>query len=100
VSSLAKRKLNLFRPNAHPPVPSSLVVSGITKDETDTPTDGFTVYLFRMQNNIPILVDTIVSANGGLYSFSVGSDVQYWVVDYKSGAPNKAGATEQTLTGV
>jgi hypothetical protein len=81
-----------------PPAPP-LVISGVTKDETGAATDGFTVYLFNMNGGAPRLADMTVSANGGQYSFTVGQNQTYWAVSYKSGSPDKTGATLQTLTG-
>lgn len=75
------------------------VITGFTQDETGAPTAGFTMYLFRMVGGVPTLMDTTVSGAGGVYAFTVNSTDQYWVTSYKSGAPDKAGATLQTLVG-
>jgi len=81
------------------PFAPTLNISGITKDETGAATDGFTVYLFNMKDGTPVLVQTTVSSGGGLYSFPVGSGLQYWAAIYQSGSPDKAGATLNTLVG-
>lgn len=80
--------------------PAGLTISGVTKDETGAATGGFTVYLFNMSTGTPVLQDTTVSDASGNYSFSVGSGMNYWAVDYKSGSPDKAGATLNTLVGI
>jgi hypothetical protein len=83
-------------PLPHP----EFIISGITKDETGAATPGFTVYLFKMVDGIPTLMDMTVSDGSGVYSFTVNGSDQYWATSYKSGAPDKAGATLQTLVGV
>jgi hypothetical protein len=91
----------------HPVIPNppetpgpSWKIEGITKDETGAAVGGFTVYLFNVISGTPILVDTTTSDGSGLYSFTVESGQSYWVVDYKAGTPDKAGASLNTLTGV
>lgn len=76
-----------------------LVVSGLTKDDTGTATAGFTVYLFDMTTGTPVCVQTTVSDSSGRYSFNVPLGVTYWAVDYKTGSPDKTGATVNTLVG-
>lgn len=98
--NLCNRKFKKFGPNKCLRVPGVQVIPGVTKDEAGVPTDGFTVYLFDMTSGVPVLVQTQVSAGGGLYSFSVGPGLLYWAVDFKSGAPSKTGGTVQTLTGI
>jgi hypothetical protein len=75
-------------------------IEGITKDETGAAAGGYTVYLFNVTSGTPILVKTTISDGAGLYSFTVESGQSYWVVDYKAGTPDKAGATLNTLSGV
>lgn len=55
--------------------------------------------MFDMTSGTPVLVNQTVSDASGNYSFSVGSGLQYWIVDYKAGAPDVAGATVNTLVG-
>ena len=82
------------------PLPTSkFIITGITRDETGVPTAGFTVYLMKMVNGIPTLMDTTISDANGVYEFSVALGDNYWIVDYKSGSPDKAGATVNTLVG-
>ena len=89
----------------HPlPVPSeipspSYQIQGTTKDETGTAIGGYTVYLFNMTTGTPVLVGTTISDGSGLYSFTVDNTQSYWVISYKAGSPDKAGATLNNLTG-
>ena len=90
----------------HPAIPvlpqtpgPSWKIEGVTKDETGAATAGFTVYLFNVTSGTPILVKTAISDGSGHYSFTVEEGQSYWVVDYKAGIPDKAGATVNTLTG-
>jgi hypothetical protein len=83
------------------PLPNTkFVLTGTTLDETGAAAAGFTVYLFKMVNGVPTLMDTTVSDGSGNYSFIVSSVDQYWATSYKSGSPDKAGATLQTLVGI
>jgi len=83
------------------PLPSTkFVLTGQTLDETGAAAAGFTVYLFKMVNGVPTLMDTTVSDGSGNYSFIVSSVDRYWATSYKSGSPDKAGATLQTLVGI
>jgi len=83
------------------PLPAvRFVLTGITKDETGAAVGGFIVYLFNMATGVPVLADTTVSDATGAYSFNVNPTDPYWVVDYKVGAPDKAGATLKTLAGL
>lgn len=82
------------------PLPATkFVLTGITKDEVGAPAAGFTVYLFNMSTGVPVLASTVISDANGAYSFNVNPTDLYWVVDYKTGAPDKTGATLQTLAG-
>jgi hypothetical protein len=80
--------------------PTRFTISGITKDETGAAVAGFTVYLFAMVNGVPVLRDRTISGANGVYSFAVNPSDNYWIVDYKSGSPDKAGATFNMLAGV
>ncbi len=80
--------------------PSVLTISGQTLDSAGAAKTNATVYLLDMTSGVPVLVQTTTSDASGNYSFSVGSGLRYWIVDYKAGAPDVAGATINTLTGV
>ncbi len=77
----------------------SLTIQGITRDEVGAPMAGFTVYLFNVTTGTPILEQITTSDGSGLYSFTVTAGQTYWVVDYKTGTPDKTGATLNTLRG-
>lgn len=79
---------------------SVFTISGTTKDETGAALPGATCYLMDMSDGTPRLVQTTISDGSGNYSFSVGGGINYWIVDYKVGSPDKAGATLNTLTGI
>jgi hypothetical protein len=80
--------------------PTTLTISGVTKDETGAAGGGYTVYLFEMTTGVPVLVQTTISDANGNYAFSVGPGERYWAVDYKTGTPDKSGASVNTLVGV
>lgn len=91
----------------HPVIPNpaeapgpSWIIQGTTKDEVGTAAAGYKVYLFNMTSGTPILEQTAISDGSGLYSFTVQQGSIYWVISYKSGTPDKTGATLNTLTGV
>ena len=75
-------------------------ISGQTLDSAGAAKTGATLYLFTMFNGLPTLVGTTVSDGSGNYSFTVTPSQNYWITDYKSGSPDVAGATLQTLQGV
>lgn len=90
-----------FLPIAISEPDQDLTISGTTKDSTGAAKAGATVYLFEMRSDgIPLLINKTVSAADGSYKFFVSPLTQYWITDYKSGSPDLAGATKQTLTGV
>lgn len=76
-------------------------ISGVCKDASDVAKSGATVYLFNMTSGVPVLEQTTLSDGSGNYSFTVDPSItRYWLVDYKSGAPDQTGATINTLSGV
>ena len=77
-----------------------LTISGTTKDSAGAAKANATVYLFAMNNGMPLLVNKTISNAAGFYTFFVSAGQQYWITDYKVGPPDLAGATLQTLTGV
>ena len=91
----------VFHPlTVQPQVPGATwKLEGITKDETGTATPGFTVYLFNVTSGIPVLEQVTISDGAGNYSFTVEEGHLYWVTSYKSGTPDKAGATRNDLIG-
>jgi hypothetical protein len=93
--------------SAAPPVlgDQDFTISGQTQDPAGAAKAGATVYLFEMRTDeagayIPYYIAQTVSDASGNYSFYVASGKLYWLADYKSGSPDLAGVTLQTLTGV
>lgn len=74
-------------------------ITGVTKDLNNNNLASCTVNLFYTVGNI--LAQTTTSDASGNYSFNVTSDptVQFYCVSYKSGAPDVAGTTVNTLAG-
>lgn len=92
---------------AAPPVVGDYdyTISGQTQDSAGAAKASATVYLFEMRTDetgsyIPFYIAQTVSDASGNYSFVVASNKLYWIADYKSGSPDLAGVTLQTLTGV
>jgi hypothetical protein len=82
------------------PLPAvQLFISGITKDSTGAVLGSCTVSLYRTLDDR--LMERVVSDPAtGVYSFSsVGLGETYYIVAYKSGAPDVAGTTTNTLIG-
>jgi hypothetical protein len=103
--ALALSKVRNF--TAAPPVvgDQDFTISGQTLDSTGATKASATVYLFEMRTNVlgtyfPYYIGQTVSDASGNYSFVVAQGPLYWIADYKTGAPDVAGATLQTLTGV
>lgn len=82
------------------PAPTAkLQISGVTKDSTGAILAACTVTLFRTVDNVAF--ETVVSDGSGAYSFSaIGLSETYYVVAYKTGSPDVAGITVNTLEGV
>jgi hypothetical protein len=101
LNGLKALKGGLFHPVIPNPAESPLppyTIQGITKDKAGTPLVGFTVYLFNVTSGTPVLEQTTTSDGLGTYSFTVQQGQTYWVVDYRTGTPDKTGATLNTLT--
>lgn len=86
--------------NGMQPLPAQGVkLAGITKDSSGTPVGGCTVKVFRTDNDL--LVGQVLSdPTTGVYEYSVQPGDEYYVVAYKAGAPDLAGTTVNTLTGL
>lgn len=75
-----------------------LHISGVTKDSAGAVLGDCVVQLFRTINDA-IIEETTSDANG-IYSFAtVALGTQYYVVAYKTGSPDVAGTTVNTLIG-
>ena len=95
-----------------PTPPMRLTISGITKDSTGAVLGSCTVSLYRTNSSATsdhdalsdkndVLMERLTSdAVTGAYSFSaIGLGSQYYVVAYRSGTPDVAGTTVNTLVG-
>jgi len=72
------------------------LINGVTKDSTGAALGGCTVTLFKTVDNRPCA--TTVSDASGNYSFSIdGNSEARFAVSYKSGSPDVAGTTVNTL---
>lgn len=77
--------------------PTSIRVTGVTKDSTGTPIGACAVHLFRMVDDVE--VDQSVSDGSGNYSLICAGSGTFYVVAYLAGAPDLAGTTVNTLVG-
>jgi hypothetical protein len=76
----------------------NFVISGVTKDATGAPLGGVAVELFNTATDVR--EQAMVSDAGGNYAFTVDK-TQFWYLSaYKSGAPDVAGSTVNTLVGL
>ena len=73
-----------------------LGITGITKDSTGAVLGNCTLELFY--TNDDVLVGKTMSDSNGVYTFLVGSAFPCYVVAYKTGSPDVAGTTVNTLT--
>jgi hypothetical protein len=73
-------------------------IDGITKDSAGTVLGGCTLDLFDATTDA--MLQTMVSDANGVYSFQVQPGKTYYIVAYKTGAPDLSGTTINTLTGV
>lgn len=74
----------------------NFTISGITKDSGGTPIANCAVKLF---NSSDVKEQETVSDGSGNYSFVVDKTKAWYVLCYKSGAPDVTGATLNTLQG-
>lgn len=72
-------------------------ISGVTQDSTGAALGVCTVNLFYTATNV--LAQTTTSDATGNYSFVVDKTVSFYVVSYKTGAPDVAGTSINTLAG-
>jgi hypothetical protein len=74
------------------------MVIGVTRDSTGAPLGGCTVDLFNTAGDV--VVDTVVSEPDGYFAVGDPNGVNCYMVAYLAGAPDVAGTTVNTLTGV
>lgn len=92
--------------NSAPPIITTeeqFTIQGVTRDSTGAVKANATVYLFLMVSDAqlnPTYQGSTISGASGDYSFFVAPGSLYWITDYKAGAPDQAGATNNNLTGV
>lgn len=80
-----------------PKPPTKLAITGITKDSLGNVLGNCEVMLFRSDNEMIQSVGD--SDSNGSYTFYVGASLSYYIVAYKSGSPDVAGTTVNSLTG-
>lgn len=73
------------------------VITGIVKDSSGNPVSGATVMLYNTTTGL--LVDTQTSQGDGSYKCGDPNNVASFAVGYKTGSPDTAGATVNTVTG-
>ena len=71
-------------------------LSGVTRNSEGLPVDGVTVNLFLTATDQQVL--TTVSNAAGEFVFDVMPPGLYYLVAYKTGSPDIAGTTVNTLT--
>jgi hypothetical protein len=76
---------------------TSVNIVGVTRDASGAPLASVTVKLFKTSDNS--LVNSTVSDGSGVYSFTVTPSTAYYLLAYKSGTPDVAGTTLNTLVG-
>ena len=77
----------------------SPAISGVTRDNTGAVLVSCTVYLFRT-SDLAYIGTVTSNAITGAYTFQVGDPtITYFVVAFKSGAPDVQGVTDKTLVG-
>ena len=87
-----------FMASMNPQPAVYLHVFGITKDRTGVPLGNCVVHLFNSATDV--LVEQNTSDANGNYEFrSASLTTLYYVVAYKPGSPDVAGATVNTLIG-
>lgn len=80
------------------PKPLWFAITGVTRDNTGAALGACTVKLFQTSNDA--MIATMVSDASGNYTFWLrDSTSNYYVVSYKTGAPDVAGTTLNTLKG-
>jgi hypothetical protein len=72
-------------------------ITGVTRDSTGAPLGGVTVDLFTTADDVKVA--TTVSDGAGNFQFPATAG-PYYLVAYKPGAPDVAGTSTNTLTGV
>lgn len=77
--------------------PTSIRVTGVTKDSAGTALPACDVHLFRTADDVE--VDQSVSDGSGNYSLICAGSGTFYVVAYKAGSPDTAGTTVNTLVG-
>ena len=75
----------------------NFIIADVTKDSAGAALGGCTVHLFNAANNT--LEQTAISDAAGNYSFVVDKTKLYFTRAYKSGAPDVAGTSVNTLAG-
>jgi len=75
----------------------NFTITGVTRDATGAALGSCTVRLFNTATNG--LEQTVISDASGNYAFVVDKTQAYYTVEYKAGAPDVRGTSNNTLAG-
>lgn len=76
---------------------ANFLIAGFARDASGNPLLGARILLYRAGRVGEIVGETLSNSVDGSYSFTVGDNGAYFVVAYKAGAPDVAGATPFTV---
>ena len=83
----------------YPPVLQNVAVfiTGITRDSNGTPLGSVEVHVFRTSDDVEVA--QVTSNALGVFSIQVQGGIAHYIVAYKTGTPDRAGTTLNTLVG-
>lgn len=81
-----------------PGVVANTVVSGITRDSSGTPIGPCVVHLFSAGNDMPVQQKSTDAS--GNFTFEQPGSGPFYIVAYKTGSPDIAGTTVNTLIAI
>ena len=83
-----------------PKPPTYFTIAGVTRDSTGAPLGNCVVDWFNTVTDVKL--DSVTSDANGLFEFRTAGQppTNYYLVAYKVGAPDVAGTTANTLTGL
>jgi hypothetical protein len=72
-------------------------ITGITRDSNGTPLGSVEVHVFRTSDDVEVA--QVTSNALGVFSIQVQAGIAHYIVAYKTGTPDRAGTTLNTLVG-
>lgn len=84
---------------AVPIFPLPYTISGVTKDAAGVPVTGCSVVLYRTADD-SIAARDISDDVTGAFRIDASSEITHYAVAYKSGSPDLAGVTVNTLSAI